>query len=171
MKISPLPPPPSSAAEVDDAIPTPEGGLPLSSRLTPRRGGSPPHAKHAHRNVAANPFCGRFCVSIIMLGLTREGKSCKTVIRPDKAGDGGRRARGLCSSLFPPRSASLLHLGGITPKGSEKDAFAPEYQRITTSSLQSHWIFQLPVPHVILSQVDYLLIPGTPSPTTKQIHS
>ena len=56
-----------------------------------------------------------------MLALTREGKSCKTVIRPDKAG----RRGGLCSSLFPPRSAFLLHLGGITPKGSEKDTYSP----------------------------------------------
>ena len=57
-----------------------------------------------------------------MLGLTREGKSCKTVIRPDKPGERGGFA--LPSSL-PPRSAFLLHLGGITPKGSEKDTYSP----------------------------------------------
>ena len=56
-----------------------------------------------------------------MLGLTGEGKSCKTVIRPDKAG--GRAREG--ALLFPPRSAFLLHLGGITPKGSEKDTYSP----------------------------------------------
>ena len=59
-----------------------------------------------------------------MLGLTGEGKSCKTVIRPDKAGEGGGRG-GFALSLFPPRSALLLHLGGITPKGSEKDTYSP----------------------------------------------
>ena len=54
-----------------------------------------------------------------MLVLTREGKSCKTVIRPDKAGEG--------ALLFPLPSPQRLPSPswGITPKGSEKDAYSP----------------------------------------------